>query len=67
MSQPDTRSPFSANEWLGLALGAWLIAALLFYLFGLHGPFGRYSLVVLLAGPGYLSYKAIAERGRGDS
>lgn len=52
-----TTSPFTRNEWLGLAIGAWLIASLLFHLFGLHGPFGRYSLAVLLGIPGYLTYK----------
>lgn len=50
-------SPITRNEWLGLAIGAWLISSLLFYLFGWHGPFGRYSLVVLLGIPGYLTYK----------
>lgn len=50
-------SPFTRYEWLGLAIGAWLIAGLLFYLFCLHGPFGRYSLVVLLGVPGYLTFK----------
>ena len=60
-------SPFSRNEWLGLAIGTWLIAGLLLYLFGLHGPFGRYSLAVLLGAPGYLTYKFFTSEPKGES
>ena len=60
-------SPFTRNEWLGLAIAAWLIAGLLFFLFGLTGPFGRYSLAVLLGVPGYLTYKFITSMSEGES
>ncbi len=66
MTETDT-SPFTRNEWLGLAIGAWLIACLLFFLFGLNGPFGRYSLPVLLGGPGYLTYKFFTSKPKGKS
>jgi hypothetical protein len=56
MPEP-TPSPFSRSEWLGLAVGAWIIAGLLFALFGLRGPFGRYSLAIMLGVPCYLTYK----------
>lgn len=64
---PQDSSPFTRNEWLGLAIGAWLIAGLLFYLFGLHGPFGRYSLAVLVGAPGYLTYKFFTSKAGGNS
>jgi hypothetical protein len=60
-------SPFTRHEWHGLAIGAWLIAGLLFYLFGWHGPFGRYSLTVLLGVPGYLTYKFLASNAEEHS
>lgn len=66
MAETNT-SPFTRNEWLGLAIGAWLIASLLFHLFGLHGPFGRYSLAVLLGIPGYLTYKFFTSKPKGKS
>jgi len=66
MTKANT-SLFSRNEWLGLAIGAWLIGSLLFYLFGLHGPFGRYSLAVLLGVPGYLTYKFFTSKPKSES
>ena len=66
MTKTNT-SPFSRNEWLGLSIGTWLIAGLLFYLFGLNGPFGRYSLAVLVGAPGYLTYKFFTSEPKGES
>jgi hypothetical protein len=66
MSEP-TPSPFSRNEWLGLAVGTWIAAGLLFALFGLHGPFGRYSLAIELGLPCYLTYKFFTSESDGKS
>lgn len=66
MSEP-TPSPFSRIEWLGLAVGAWIVAGLLFAMFGLHGPFGRYSLAILLGVPCYLTYKFFTSESDGKS
>lgn len=60
-------SPFSRNEWLGLAVGAWLIAGLLFALFGLHGPFGRYSLAIMLGLPCYLTHRVFTCESAGKA
>lgn len=67
MSEQNSSSPFTRNEWLGLAIGAWLVACLLLYLFGLRTPFGRYSLAVLLGVPGYLTYKFFTSKSEGNS
>ena len=65
MSEANS-SPFTRNEWLGLAIGAWLIAGLLFALFGFNA-FGRYSLAILVGGPGYLTFKFFSSKSGGDS